>query len=49
MQVWEWWNKVLEALLRERDSLGLEVAACCTKFVSLVDPSAREDYLHGLE
>jgi hydroxypyruvate isomerase len=48
-EFWEWWSKDLDALLRERDSLGLEVAACCTKFVSLVDPTAREAYLDGLE
>ncbi|MFT4547051.1 MAG: hydroxypyruvate isomerase, partial [Verrucomicrobiales bacterium] len=28
---------------------GLVISACCTKFISLVDPALRVDYLQGLE
>lgn len=48
-EFWCWWEKDLDALLSLRDRLDLQVAACCTKFVSLVDPAARDEYLAGLE
>ncbi len=48
IEFWKWWEKDLDALLTARDALGLNVAACCTKFVSLVDPAVRQQYLDGL-
>ncbi len=48
-EFWCWWEKDLSQLLDLRDELGLDVAACCTKFVSLVEPSVRREYLAGLE
>ncbi len=47
-EFWCWWEKDLDELCGCRDELGLKVAACCTKFVSLVDPEMREEYLQGL-
>lgn len=47
-EFWRWWEKDLELLGMLRDELGLQVAACCTKFVSLVEPRLRDDYLAGL-
>lgn len=48
-EFWMWWEKDLPQLLELRDELELHVAACCTKFVSLVDPKVRGEYLAGLE
>ncbi len=48
-EFWMWWEKPLDELLTLRDQLDLTVAACCTKFVSLVDPAVRDDYLLGLQ
>ena len=47
-EFWKWWDKDLEAISDARDEHGLELAAFCTKFISLVDPAARSEYLDGL-
>ena len=48
-EFWGWWDKDLDELIDARETNQLAVAACCTKFVSLVDPSTRSEYLAGLE
>jgi hydroxypyruvate isomerase len=48
-EFWGWWDKDLDAIEAERDRYGLQISACCTKFISLVDPSTRSEYLAGLE
>jgi len=48
-EFWGWWDKDLERLLAARDAQKLTISACCTKFISLVDPATRADYLRGLE
>lgn len=48
VEFWCWWEKDLEQLLVLRDRLHLQVAATCTRFVSLVDPACRDAYLQGL-
>lgn len=47
-EFWGWWDKDLDAILTARDAHSMQIAACCTKFVSLVDPSLRAQYLDGL-
>ncbi|MFO7902436.1 MAG: hydroxypyruvate isomerase family protein [Planctomycetota bacterium] len=47
-EFWGWWEKDLARLMAARDRHGLNIAACCTKFISLVDPNRRDDYLRGL-
>ena len=47
-EFWTWWDKDIPALVDRKDTLGLEVTACCTRFVSLVDPSLRNAYVDGL-
>ena len=47
-EFWSWWDKDLDELVAERDKNELAVAAFCTKYISLVDPSQRKDYLKGL-
>ncbi len=48
-EFWSWWDKDLDQIAAEKEKLGLTVAAMCTKFISLVDPSQHEQYLAGLE
>jgi len=49
IEFWGWWDKDLarlEAAVRQHQ---LTISACCTKFISLVDPGLRDDYLVGLQ
>lgn len=48
-EFWGWWDKDLDVLQTARDANSLRIAACCTKFISLVDPATRSDYLAGLK
>ncbi len=48
-EFWGWWDKNLDEIELARDTGELQISACCTKFVSLVDPATRASYLHGLE
>lgn len=47
-EFWGWWDRDLDALIAAQAKQGLSIASCCTKFVSLVDESKREEYLAGL-
>ncbi|MDF1815589.1 MAG: TIM barrel protein [Verrucomicrobiales bacterium] len=49
IEFWSWWDKDLNALTTATEKHGLEISGCCTKFVSLVDPACRDDYLAGLQ
>ena len=48
-EFWEWWNKDIEQIDAARKELNMQVAALCTKFISLVDPSVRDKYMEGLK
>jgi len=48
IEFWGWWDKDLSALSSAQNSHDLAISACCTRFISLVDPSKREAYLEGL-
>ncbi len=48
-EFWCWWEKDLDELIAARDQFEMTIAACCTKFISLVDPAARGEYLSGLK
>ncbi len=48
-EFWCWWEKDLDEVIRLRDQHSMSISACCTKFISLVDPHLREDYLAGLD
>lgn len=48
IEFWTWWNKDLDILLELKESHNLNYVAFCTKFVSLVDSSKREEYRKGL-
>jgi hydroxypyruvate isomerase len=48
IEFWGWWDKDLDLLQAARAENDLKISACCTKFISLMDPALREDYLSGL-
>jgi hydroxypyruvate isomerase len=48
-EFWGWWDRDLDEIELARDECGLQIAACCTKFISLVDASCRNEYLAGVE
>lgn len=48
IEFWCWWEKDLDALIAACQNHEVAIAACCTKFISLVEPSKRTEYLGGL-
>lgn len=48
-EFWEWWTKDLTRLQQAQARHNLTCVACCTRFISLVDASKRNDYLDGLQ
>lgn len=49
IEFWCWWDKNLDEIKQIKDELEMNIAAFCTKFISLVDASKREDYIVGLK
>lgn len=47
-EIWSWWDLDVDALLTVQQENTLSIAALCTRFVPLNDPSMREAYLEGL-
>lgn len=47
-EFWSWWDKNLQAIQLAKQALQLAVSAIVTKFISLTDPSKREEYVEGL-
>ncbi len=48
-EMWDWWDKDITRLIEIKGRLSMNVTACCTKFVSLVDASSRKEYIEGLK
>jgi hydroxypyruvate isomerase len=48
-EFWQWWEKDIKTIEKAQKALGLKAAAFCTKFVSLLDPVLRQDYIKGLK
>lgn len=49
IEFWSWWNKDIKRIKHEVDSLGLNVAAFCTGFISLTDPQKSDEYVEFLK
>ena len=47
-EFWGWWDKDVAEIESASRSNNMQLSACCTKFISLVDPQTRDDYLAGL-
>lgn len=48
-EFWGWWNKEIETIERVAYELGLQVGSFCSKPISLLDPSLRNDFALGVE
>jgi len=48
-EIWSWWDQDIDAYQKLQDKNRLSIAALCTYFVSLTDPSCREKYIAGLK
>ena len=49
IEFWSWENKDINELEAVANRYQVEIAAFCTKFVSLVDPAMRDEYIAGLK
>jgi hydroxypyruvate isomerase len=47
-EFWSWWGEDLAAIRQAADETGVTIGSICTKFVSLVDPAVRGEYLAGI-
>lgn len=47
-EIWDWWGRDLDEMLRLQKQYGLSIAAMCTRFDALNDPARRQEYLAGL-
>ncbi len=48
-EFWSWWDKDIETILESQKALNMKCISFCTKFVTLLDPLKRQEYLNGLE
>ena len=48
IEFWGWWDKDLETLQEAQQQNELVISACCTKFISLVNPADRSAYVDGV-
>lgn len=48
-EMWSWWDKDRKELQSACNKFHLQLAACCTHFISLVDPAEHSNYCDGLE
>ncbi len=48
IEFWGWWDKDLDALQEAQQQNELAISACCTKFISLVNPAERSAYIDGV-
>jgi hydroxypyruvate isomerase len=48
-EFWTWWDKDIDSIRNTIEKHDLKVAGFCTHFISLVDPTARNEYLEGLK
>ena len=47
-EMWSWWDKDSDDIIQARRRHKIEAAACCTRFISLVDEKERQAYCDGL-
>lgn len=48
-EFWRWWDKDIDRIIEAKNGLNMEVSAFCTRFISLVDPALRSEYIEGLK
>lgn len=48
-EFWSWWDKDVDSILEKQKELDMQCITFCTRFITLLDPSKRQDYIKGLE
>lgn len=48
-EFWAWWGKDFDEIKSAMSDTRITLAAMCTKFVSLTDPTCRDAYIEGLK
>ncbi|WFR55456.1 TIM barrel protein [Anaerocolumna sp. AGMB13025] len=48
-EFWSWWDKDVESILDKQKELNMQCVTFCTKFVTLLDPLKRQEYIMGLK
>jgi hydroxypyruvate isomerase len=48
IEFWQWWDRDIESIAMAKNRLGIEIWGFCTKFISLTDSLAREEYIEGI-
>ena len=48
IEFWSWWDKDTGSIKKACGNAGIEIAAFCTPFISLVEPSCRKEYYESL-
>lgn len=49
VEFWSWDDKNIDKLQRVKEETGIEIAAFCTGFISLVDETCRQKYIDSLK
>ena len=49
VEIWGWWDKNIPLVKAAMDENKYQMAALCTRFISLADESCLGDYLKGLD
>jgi len=49
IEFWSWWDKDIDAILNLKKELDLKIQTFCVPFISLVDPTKRQNYLDELK
>lgn len=49
VEFWSWWDKDLPGIRKAVQEAGVEIAACCTRLVSLTEKGREAGFLQGLQ
>lgn len=49
LEYYAWWDLDIDQVVQAQERIGVGISAICTRFISLVDESKREDYIRGLK
>lgn len=48
-EFWKWWTKDIDGIVKKQNELQMQCTCFCTRFISLVDPNLRGEFLQGLQ
>jgi hydroxypyruvate isomerase len=47
-EFWQWWDKDIDSIKQKQMELNMNCISFCTKFITLLDPKKRSEYIKGL-